>query len=810
MTKETSTRKKPDAGLSGRFSRWIVGHPGLALILALAIAVPAAVGLPRITSDFTHRGFFRAEDPLLLAVDQFERRFGNDDSVVLLIHSPSGIFDRESVELLHELTERMWRVPEVIRVQSLSNFRWVHATGDEIEIEPLLPEPLAPGDQPLTPEFLAQRRQVALEHEQLPGWLVSEDGKTTAIFAYIRPGIDTTPDMPLITSTVEEIAAEVHGRGGDHQLYVTGRAAVNATFKRSMQADMQSLVPLVFLLTLVFLGLAFRRVGGVLQPLIVILFSVLAAMGLMGWLDLKMTNTTSILPQILMAIVVADSVHVLSTFYERLRAGAERRQAAIDALTKNVRPTLLTTISTAVGFFSYAPSAILAVASLGIAAGLGTILAWLFTYLVLGPMLAVLPVRRPRTRADRAEDEGDAGEPAMPRRRAFVTFLDRRCVPLVIAGFVLVVVSFVLSLGNTVNSDPFGYFKKGTPVRTANDFAEEHLGGVNGVEIVIESGSPEGVKDPEFLRRVAAFQAWVDEQPGVNKTVSLIDILRQTHRALHGGGDEHYRLADTREEVAQEIFLYTMSLPQGMDINDRLTVENDALRMSVLWTVRRSEDFVREAARLQAKAKEMGLDTVTTGKMMLYQSMNGYVVDSFLTSISIAMVLISLLLVVALRSVWLGALALVANVAPLVVGGALIRLMGQPLDVGTVIVASVCLGIAVDDTIHFLADFERWRARGLKVREATLQVFYHTVPALLTTTVILVASFGIFALADFTPNRNFGVLTAGVLGTALIMDITLLPAMLLAFDRRGESKKEAARTETDLVTGEPVTEGSLS
>ena len=203
---------------------------------------------------------------MLLAVDQFERRFGNDDSVVLLIHSPSGIFDRESVELLHELTERMWRVPEVIRVQSLSNFRWVHATGDEIEIEPLLPE-----DQPITPESLAFRRQVALEHEQLPGWLVSEDGRTTAIFAFIRPGIDSTPDMPLITSTVEEIAAEVHGRGGDHQLYVTGRAAVNATFKRSMQADMKALVPLVFLLTLVFLGMAFRRVGGVLQPLAVIL-----------------------------------------------------------------------------------------------------------------------------------------------------------------------------------------------------------------------------------------------------------------------------------------------------------------------------------------------------------------------------------------------------------------------------------------------------------------------------------------------------------------------------------------------------------
>ena len=775
----------PGPGMASRLARWVVGHPWICLLLAFSLLALCAVGLARIQADFSHRGFFRAEDPLLVAVDEFERRFGNDDSVVLLVHSPSGLFDRESVELLHELTEGMWRVPEVIRVQSLSNFRWVHATGDEIKIEALLPT-----DQELTDELLTQRKRVALGHEQLPGWLVSEDGRTTAIFGYIRPGIDSTPDMPSITAAVESMAEEIEARGDDHQLYVTGRAAVNATFKRSMQHDMETLVPLVFGLTIFFLAFAFRRVGGVVKPLTVIVASVLASMGVMGWLELKLTNTTSILPQILTAIAVADSVHVLTSFYACLRAGANRREAAIHALAKNVRPTLLTTISTAIGFFSFVPSAILAISSLGLAAGFGTILAWLFTYLVLGPMMTVLPVRQPRVDAGRDTD-GVLAEPS-ERIASFVSWVDSNRLVLIGVFGLVVAAAFVLSVDNTVNSDPFEYFEEEAPVRVANDFAEAHLGGVNGVEIVIDSGTPEGAKDPEFLRRVESYQDWISVQPGVTKTVSLVDILKQTHRALHGGEDSQYRLADSREEIAQEIFLYTMSLPQGLDINDRITVESDALRLSVLWTIRGSEDFVRAAARLKGKAEEMGLTTTNTGKMVLYQSMNGYVVDSFLWSISIAMVLISLLLVFALRSPWLGALALVSNTAPLMVGGALVRLMGQPLDVGTVIVASVCLGIAVDDTIHFLAEFERWRVRGATTTEALRRVFALTAKALATTTFILVMSFGVFAFADFTPNRNFGVFTAAILGTALAIDLTLLPAMLLTFGQRSEPQTATA------------------
>lgn len=777
-----STAFDPGQGRGTSFAGWLVDHPWWAMLLALLLAVPCTLGMKHITSDFSHRGFFMPDDPMLVAVEELERRFGNDDSVVLVVHSPSGIFDRETVALLHELTAGMWLVPEVIRVQSLTNYQWVHAVEDEIEVEPLLPE-----DLPITEELLAERRRVALGHEVLPGFLVSDDARTATVFGYVKPSLDETPDMPTIVAAVEEMVARAEAKGGDHVFHLTGRAAVNASFKRSMQADMKLLVPLVFLLTIVFLGVGFRRLSGVGLPLLVIVASILVAFGLLGWLGLKITNTTSIIPQILIAIGVADSVHVLHSFYAALRGGETRRDAAVYALSKNLRPTLLTSVSTAIGFFSYVTSDILAVFSLGAVAGLGVLVAWLFTYFLLGPLTAVLPLK-PGKRAAAVT----SGTEVSPRATAYVAWLVRWHLPLIAVFGLLVIGSTLLSLKNTVNSDPFAYFAEGLPIRVANDFTEEHLGGVNGVEVVIDSGEPEGVKDPDFLRRVEAYQTWIDQLPGVTKTISLVDVLKQTNRALHGGGDELYVLPETRGEIAQQIFLYTMSLPQGMDVNDRITVKNDALRLSVLWTIRASEEAEQTAAEIKAKAEEMGLVTVNTGKMMLYQSMNGYVVRSFLSSISLAMVLIGALLLFALRSVPLALLGMVANVAPLLIGGAVIWLMSQPLDVGTVIVASVCLGVAVDDTIHFLADFERRRSRGLSARQAVCEVFTHTAPALIVTTLILVASFAVFAFATFTPNRNFGVFTSVILGAAGVLDLTLLPALLLGVYGRKEPAGPAA------------------
>ncbi len=777
MTEELRVSKFAKA-----FVRFVENNRIIAILLAVGLVAGLASGAPKIRAEFTHRGFFYDDDPLLLDFDAFERRFGNDDAVLVAVHSPSGIFDLESAKLLQKLTEKMWQVPEVIRVDSIANYNWAHAEGDELLIEPLIPD-----DIELTPEILAHRKKVALAHEVLPDYLISRDGKTAMIFGHIKPGIDAPPDAPVITAAVHAMNKEL--AGGDHQFYVSGGPAVTDAFKTASVIDFSRLVPIVLLLTVVLLLVLLRSVMGLILSLLVVFTSIIATMGLSGYAGIRITNVTSVLPQILIAIGVADAVHILVSFLRELRSGTEKKSAARYALEKNFQPTLITSITTSIGFFSFATANLKPVAGLGLLAGCGTLIAWLMTYLLLGPAIFTLPFK--------AKARPEKKQQAELRGQRFMAQIARFRYPVIMGFAMLAFLAAAASTQNTVNSDPFKYFAEGFPIRASNDFIEANVGGARGVELAIDAGEEEGVKDPAFLAKVEELQEWIEaEVPRVTRTISIVDILKQTNRSLNGDDQAFYRLPESREAVGQELFLYTMSLPQGMNLNDRVTVKNDALRITVLWTLRNSSDVVDAIDKIETQGKKMGLAVSATGKNRLYQSMNGYVVRSFLVSVTAAVLLISFVLIIFFRSVRLGLLAMIPNTLPLVIGGGLLWLIDKPLDMGTVLVMSVCLGIAVDDTIHLLSNFNRLVRQGRSSEEALAEIMAHTSPALLVTTAILVISFGTFMFATFTPNKYFGILTALILSVALITDQTFLPALLLKKKAKDKKPAEAGAVES--------------
>ncbi len=751
------------SALTKRTIGLIADHPVLALLLGLGLAAAAGAGLARVRADFTHRGFFWDHDPYLRQFEAFERRFGNDDAVVIAVHSPSGVFDMETAGLLRRMTDRMWHVPEIIRVDSLANYNWVHAEGDEIKVAPLFPDAL-------TPEILGHRKGVALAHEVLPDYLVSRDATTALVVARVKPGLESAPNAGQIIGGTRKLLDEL--RAGDHTFHVGGGPAVTFAFEEIAQKDLGRLLPMALASTAVFLVFTLRSLAGLLLPFVVLLLTVAATFGFAGWAGLTLTTMSTALPSILIATCVADTVHILVTFFEQGKRGHDRKTAARGALELNFLATFLTAFTTALGFASFAQADLKPVAGLGYMAAFGAMLAWALTYLVLGALLFILPVKMGRIRPESA---------ALDQRLAtrYTAFLGRHRRKAMAIAAVVTVGSFALAVRNEVNADPFKYFDKDVPVRIANEFVEKAVGGSRGFELVVSAGAEDGVKDPAFLRKVDALQTWIAAQPGITRTISLVDVLKQMNRSLHRDDQTHYRLPDDREAIAQELLLYTMSLPQGMDINDRITIKNDALRMTVLNTIATSREAVQMVEAIEAKAQDLGLDAHGTGKYTLYQRTNGYVVKAFLTSTFTAIFSITLVMVIFLRSIKLGLVAMIPNLVPIVVGGAFLKLIGQPLDMGTVIVASVCLGIAVDDTIHVLANYRRLRSQGLPPDEAVASVLAHVGRALVATTAILVISFGSFVFADFTPNLYFGMLTAVILGVALLTDLTVTCAILM-------------------------------
>lgn len=789
MSNGKQTESTKSAALIDSIVRFITHRPWTTLGLSAIAIIAICMGLGRMTANFTHTAFFKKTDPKLQRFDAFERRFGNDDAVVVVVHSPSGIFDAESAQVMRDVTQEMWKVAEVIRVDSIANFQWVHAKNDDIEIEPLLPRQGA-----LSPELLAERKAIALKHEILPGYLISTDATTAVVYARLKPGIDAPPDAPRITKETQAVVDKL--KRGDHSFYLTGGPILTNAFHSSSEKDLSMLVPLLLLMVATLLIATFRSVGGVVLPFIVMITTVLVALAFSGWLGLEMSSPTFSIPQVLIAVCVAEAVHLLVSFYRARKANMSRRDAATYTLRKNFMPTLLTASTTAFGFFSFISANMPPIENFGVLCGIGTALSWVITYSVVGPLMVLWPGKEATTGAIDVEDS--LQEPTA-RSRAFIGFIERYRWATVVGFIVLCGGSAWLASKNIVNSNPYEYFREGLPVRVAQQFVLKNLSGVGSFEVVVDAGREDGIKEPAFLAKVEQLEKSMLTIPGINRAVSIVDILRQMNRALNGGGDEYYKLPETSQGVAQELLLYTMGLPQGMDVNDRITIRNDALRVTLVSTITDSNEAVAAAEQIERSAKALGLNAHVTGKMMLYQGMNGHVVQSFTGSLGSAMLLIGLVMVFSFRSIKLGIISMIPNIVPLVVGGAVLYFLTGTLDIGTVMVASVALGIAVDDTIHILTHFNHHKADGMTTRRALECLVAHAGPAMLATNVILVMGFSTLALGDFMPNVYFGILTAIILTIGLATDMVLLPAILMIAVR---DKKPSAVASAELPSAQ--------
>ncbi len=754
-----------------QFCQLIESHPKLWVGLSVLFILIATPGLYFFQAQNDVRIWFPEEDENIQRLNSFEFRFGNDESLAIAIHHPENLFTPERMRMVNELNDKLWQIPQVIRLDALTNATVSESDQDEILIEPLFNQ-----DIEWTSEVLADIKARALAHSRLPGYLISRDGRTTMSFARLAPTLTGSPDYKLIVDTAREMISEYQGIDG-LEIHLSGEAAVNNAFREISQTDSEKILPLLVLVIIISLALLFHSFYGVLLPLVVTIFSVTSTLGLGFHFGLKFNSILNILPAILVAIAIADSVHVLMSYFQFRALGEDYKTAGKLSLKKNLLPTFLTSLTTMIGFLSLTMADLVPIQRLGLMAGLGCFVAWFLTIFLLCPVLLLYPLRLPSifTKAfSHLQDEEEAKS-----SKKFIRFISTR--PKMILSFfaVITIISFGISLQNEINSNPYSYFANDTEIKRANEFVKSNFGGVAGPELMISTGKEDGIKDPEFLKKVEAFKTWLHSLEFVDQTVDIIDIVKEMNQSLNAGDKAFFKIPETQNQVAELLFLYTLSLPQGMDLNNRMSLDFEAMRMTVLWRVQTSKDWGYWIKEIEKKSDELGLDLVVTGKTNLFQRMMGYVVATFSKSIITASVLVCLLMILLFRSVKIGLISLLPNILPLIMGGAFMKLTGMSLNIGTTLVASVCLGIAVDDTIHFLSNFHRLKKEGKTNAEALTYIMTFTGSALIVTTVILVAAFGLFILGAFVPNVNFGVMCAFVLTTALIVDLVFLPALLL-------------------------------
>lgn len=749
-----------------RLSQFCMGKPKTNLVISFILLIMFTPYAGDIVLDFSARTWFRSHDPNITLLDSFEKKFGNDESIILVINSKESFFSKEKLLLLNEITESMWQVPDVIRVESLTNYNLSFSEEDDISTEEFLPI-----DEIDKEGLIEARQKIFDKHRVLPGVYLSKDHKSAVVYGRIVQKEEKNLNPDGVFDGVQKIGEKfLKPLGIDY--HILGAPALNVTFKRTSFLDLKTINPILVLLVILYLIFCFKNFWGVFLPLAIIGTTLIFMTGLIGFLKIKMNSLTFILPGIIIAIAIADSVHLLSTYFDLYKEEEGVLPALKGALKKNIWPIFLTSVSTAVGFFSLTTSDVRPVAEMGLLAGIATLMAFLFSILIIPSSIVYFKIA-PSSK----QKQGRTIKYSFAK--AYIDFLDR--------WHLLIMVLFIftsslfgyLAYQNEVNSNPYKYFNKTNPISIGNEFTLDTFGGVGGPELVLDSGVNNGITDPAFLKKVDEFQDWLNDQSYINRVISVVDIIKEVNQSLHGGLPESYVLPDSKEMIAQELFLYTMGLPQGMDLNNRMDLKQRELRLSLLWSVQNSKESLERVEQIESKAAALGLVVSTTGKPILFQMMNSYVVETFVNSMGLALLVITLILIVVFRSLKLGLLSLIPNFIPIVLGAGLLTLIKTPVDIGCAIVASVTLGIAVDDTIHFLAHYNSLISAGMERKEALIEVISGTGMALVVTTMILVSGFGLFIFASLTPNKNFGILSSFVLFMALVCDLVVLPCIVL-------------------------------
>lgn len=756
----------------------------------------AASGMRHLGFTTDYRVFFSADNPQMMDFDALQNTYDKSDNILFIITPQDGeVFTQQTLASVEWLTEQAWQIPYSIRVDSITNFQHTRARGDDLEVAPLVEN--ANQQSGLD---LEQVRTIALDEPSLYQRLINDETTVTGINITVQLPGNSPDEVPEAAQFARNLAEQLRQQNSNLTVGLSGMVMFNNAFGENAKGDMGKLVPLMFLVIILGLGLLLRSVSATVGSTLVIFLSILAGMGVFGWSGYKISPPSASAPNIILTMAVADSVHFLLTFLFVLRGGTghanaqaiTKVEAIVESLRINVQPIFITSVTTVLGFLALNFSEVPPLVHLGNVVAVGVTAAFILSLTFLPALMAVLPikvsanVKNTPTQADGLATKGQVHFGFVPNfleRFGDWVIVKRR--GLLWGGALLTLVLLSQIPRNEFNDDYVKYFDPRTEFRQDTDYAIEHLLGPNRIEYSLDSGREAGVSAPTFLEDVQRFVDYLQSQDEVVHVSSVLDTLKRLNKNLHGDNSDWYRLPDTQALAAQYLLLYEMSLPYGLDLNHQINVSKSATRVVVTFDAMTTAQMLALETRfdrwlldntpdLQAKAASSNL---------MFSHIGQRNTRSMLTGAALALVGISLLLMLTFRSVKLGLISLIPNLIPVAMAFGLWGLMVGQVGLSLAPVVAMTLGIVVDDTVHFLSKYLRARReKGFDAPQAVHYALNTVGPAMIVTTLVLVAGFLILTLSNFKLNTDMGLLTAVTFAIALLVDFLLLPPLLILVD----------------------------
>ncbi len=772
------------------------------VVLLVVLTGLAAVQSKDIRFDFSPRSVFLTADEEVLFLGEHRKQFGDEDALVMFLVEAKDIFAPEVLTLVTELSDQLEDLQHIDQVYSLSTMQELGGSPGMLEVHPLLDE------LPTSAEERQALRARTLSNSLFLNRFVNLEGTATSILAKFDDGFVEELDRRPVLAEMEEILSAVNIAGVSTTL--VGLPVVNREYAVLLQEDMLRTIAASVVLMCILLYLLFRTASGVLLPVVSVVMAVTWTVAYMVLSGDYFNIINCIVPTLLLVIGVGDAVHFLTAYYQELGDGTEKREAIARMVKRVGMACLVTSITAAVGFASLVVAKIDIIKDMGRVASVGLMVSYLVILVLVPAVLALTAAPRPEVLPRLTE--GKLG----PFLSWLAEFCIRRKMAIVVATGLLCAVSVVGASRVETDSFLLEELFDSNEVSRAMKHTETTLTGLMPTEVSIRTEQPGGALEPEILKGIEALQAHMARDPFVGHSVSVADLVKEISFIMEG----ERRLPDSRRKVVEYLTLFEMSEDPSF-VDSVLDGPRQTARISASmrdWGTKNYFSWYDGSGQCDPRAlrctdpdassmldlvdevfgttdgKKPGLEVRVTGGSLIAARALSHVVEDMMSSLLTAFFVISLLMMLLLRSLRTGLLAMLPNVIPLLVTLGFMGWVGIPLRTSTALIFSVSLGVAVHDTIHFLTRYREELIRTRDREEALRLTMLSTGRAIIFTSVLLVGGFVIMTTTRFVGIMQMGVLGAITLYAALLGALLLLPVCLLLFRPWGRYIEKA----TDL------------
>lgn len=787
------------------FSDWIYDNSKKCISSVLVFVAVIATQLPNLTIDTSTEGFLHKTDPLRIAYDEFRSEFGRDEKLLIAIKTKK-IFDigfLSRLEQFHKALEA--GLPYITGVNSLINARNTYGNKDSLIVDELFEE------LPKNEKNLLEKKQKALDNPLFLNLLYNEDQTFTTIIVDTQTYSSFDTDGRPISFSDEEDGFEEDGfeedtlalenqpyltddentsivvklqeiskdfQSEDFDIYLTGSAVVAATIKQSMIKDVQGFIQKMVFSIVVVLFLLFRRVSGVLLPLICVVLTVVSTVSIMTIFNAPLTMATQLMPSFLLAVITGAAIHLLAVFYKDLKSTSNVKESLRYSMGHSGFAIVMTSLTTAAGMWSFSFSEIAPVADLGVFASAGILIGMLFTLVLLPALISTIKFKQ------RLEKQDSSSKTIMDRALLRISQVSTTYVKsIIISSVAIVLVAIFFATQLRFSHFPLNWFPKDDPSRVATEVVDEELRGSVTLEVVIDTGIENGLYEPEILNKIEKATDYFDSIQGntlfVGKTLSIVDVIKESNKALNENREEFYVIPQDRNMIAQELFLFENT--GSDDLQDFASSDFSKARITVKVPYVESleyNDFIAQAQNKLDGYFQRDAKVSLTGISVMLSDIMGKSIFSSGVSYMAAFCIISIMMILLVGSVKIGMISMIPNVLPLLLLSIVMSIFDMPLDMFTMLIGTIALGLAVDDTVHFMHNFRRYELQYNNVDKATRLTLMGTGRAITVTSIVLSMGFLVLTTATMSNMFNFGILTVLAILIALLADFFLIPAIM--------------------------------